>query len=220
MAKLNIKSKDGCKRLLALFAVIIFLSSLFAQLISTDFGKVKVENISIDARGALLSGDLYYPAGTSTQDKLPCVIVAHGGAISHTCMRGISEELARRGYVVLNVSAYGAGVSEQPPYDEIGVGKDEYSVMATPAGMLDVLAFARTLEFVDQTRVGMTGHSMGSIRTGACAVADCGYFTLNDLLINILYEEFGQTFSAEEIYDDANALAADAVMTKGKVMAE
>ena len=36
-----------------------------------------------------------------------------------------------------------------------------------------------------------------------------GYYTLNDILINVLYEEFGQKFTEDEITQDAVALAEE-----------
>ena len=46
-------------------------------------------------------------------------------------------------------------------------------------------------------------------RSSSAAIADCGYYTLNDRLINILYDVFGQSFTADEITQDANQLAAE-----------
>ena len=75
--------------------------------------------------------------------------------------------------------------------------------------MLDALEFIRSLNFVDQTRIGMVGHSLGSIRIAYAAMDDCGYYTLNDRLINVLHDTFGQTFTPAEIDQDADALAAE-----------
>ena len=38
---------------------------------------------------------------------------------------------------------------------------------------------------------------------------DCGYLTFNDIMINVLYESFGQEFTEDEIIMDADQLAAD-----------
>ena len=124
-------------------------------------------------------------------------------------MKGIAEEIARRGYVVLNVDAYGYGMSEMPVNDDSGQDKDNFDSKLTPGGMLDALNFVRTLEFVDQTRIGMAGHSAGSRRTASAAMIDCGYLTLNDLLMNVLYDDFGQEFTEEEIKMNADELAKD-----------
>ena len=222
MKTFTLKTKSGCNRLLALFIVLILVSSFFAQLVQTDGGKIKIEPIMIDARGAELSAELYYPAGTTGDNKYPAVIVNHGGGCIYGTMKNTAEELARRGFVVLNVSAYGSGLSAQPDYDDAGQGingfyqslravegQQSFLPTATPMGLHDALNFVRSLEMVDSERIGMMGHSMGAYRTSAAAALDCGFLTLNDTLINILYEDFGQTFTEDEIKQDADKLAKD-----------
>ena len=143
------KTSEGSRRLLALFIILILVFSLCARLVSTEGGSIKVEQVTIDARGAAINGELYYPAGVSTDDSLPAVIVTHGGGCTYGVTRGIALELARRGFVVFNVSAYGTGLSEMPVSDENGMGAESYNGMETPVGLLDCLNFVRTLKFVD-----------------------------------------------------------------------
>ena len=207
--RLTLKTRDGSARLLALFLILVLLFSFCARLIQADWGKVKISRVTIDSRGATIDADLYYPAGTNDKNKLPAVLVAHGGGVEKGVAKGVADELARRGFVVLNVNAYGVALSEQPPYDEAGQGIDGFSNMLTPSGMLDALNFVRTLKFVDQERIGLTGHSMGSRRTGRVGIMDCGYLTINDMMFNFMYEELGQTFTEEEITQDPSALAAE-----------
>ncbi len=207
MGKFTFKTRDGCRRLFVLFLVLILVSSFFARLVQTDFGKLKVERITIDARGAELDAELYYPAGTTSKDLYPGIVITHGGGCTYMTSRIWAEELARRNFVVLNVSAYGAGTSAQPDYDENDQGIETFNGDLTPMGLLDAKAFLSSLTFVDSTRIGMAGHSMGSRRTGYAAVMDCGYLSLNDRLINILADSFGETFTEEEINEDAFTLA-------------
>ena len=209
MKKLTLKTKEGCWRLLIIFLALIVLFSCAARLVSSDAGKIKVSRVTFDSRGATVTADLFYPAGTTDEDKLPAVLVGHGAGVTRGIMKGIAEEIARRGYVVLNVDAYGYGMSEMPVNDDSGQDKDNFDSKLTPGGMLDALNFVRTLEFVDQTRIGMAGHSAGSRRTASAAMIDCGYLTLNDLLINVLYDDFGQEFTEEEIKMNADELAKD-----------
>lgn len=209
MKKLTLKTKEGCWRLLIIFLALIVLFSCAARLVSSDAGKIKVSRVTFDSRGATITADLFYPAGTTDEDKLPAVLVGHGAGVTRGIMKGIAEEIARRGYVVLNVDAYGYGMSEMPVNDDSGQDKDNFDSKLTPGGMLDALNFVRTLEFVDQTRIGMAGHSAGSRRTASAAMLDCGYLTLNDLLINVLYDDFGQEFTEEEIKMNADELAKD-----------
>jgi len=216
------KTKRGCSRLLALFIALILVSSFLAQLVQTDGGSIKVESITIDARGAELNGELYYPAGTTGNDKMPCVIVNHGGGCIYGSMKNIAGELARRGFVVFNVSAYGSGLSAQPDYDDAGQGKNgffqslrvvegqqSFLPTATPMGLHDAIDFVRTLDMVDTENIGIIGHSMGAYRISAATTLDCGYLSLNDIMINVLCDAFGQSFTEEEIALDADELAAE-----------
>ena len=188
---------------------VLLIASFIAQMISTQGGKIKVESIQIDSRGAMLSADLYYPGGTNDTDSLPAILVAHGAGVTKGNMRGIAEELARRGFVVLNVNGYATGYSELPAYDERDMGVEGYDTWTTPSGMYDALNFVRTLNFVDQERIGIIGHSQGSRRAEYTTLLDNGCLTLNDIMVNVLYDTFGQTFTEDEITLNADDLAAE-----------
>lgn len=204
----SLKTKAGCWRLFLLLLTAIFVFSFCAQLITSAGGRIKVQKITLDARGATLEGDLYYPAGANEHDKLPAVVVVHGGGVNKGNYKGIAEELARREFVVFNINAYATSGSEMPHADENGQGEDLYIAFSTTGGVLDAVNFLRSLQFVDQTRVGVAGHSMGSMKTEYAAMLDCTYYTFNDLMVNVLYDTFGQTFTAEEILQNADELAA------------
>lgn len=197
--KFSFKSPDGCKRILALCLILILLGSGFARLIHCDFGRVKIEQFKIDARGATIDGEMFYPAGTNSDDKLPCIVFMPGTASTFSTVRNFCIESARRGYVALAVSGYSIGLSEQPMNDELGPGS---------FGQYDVLEYARSMTFIDQTRIGLAGHSMGGGSTSMLVAKDCGYFSYNDQLINLLCDEFDQTFTREEIDQNAGELAA------------
>lgn len=205
--RFTLRTREGSARILAICLCLVLLFSFVARMIQSDNARIKVSRVTIDSRGATLDADLYYPSGTTDRDKLPAVLVAHGGGVEKGVVKGVADELARRGFVVLNVNAYCVGLSEQPAYDDGDQGIEGFNNMVTPSGMLDALNFVRTLKFVDQERIGLTGHSMGSRRTARVGMLDCGYLSLNDQLINFLYEEFGQTFTREEIDQDATELA-------------
>jgi len=205
----TLKTKEGSWRILALFFAIILISAFLGRIIQSDFGKVKVEQVVFDSRGAEMYAELYYPAGTSTKDSLPAIVVNHGGGCNSGIIKGIAVELARRGFVVLVDDAYGAGLSTMPKYDATGNGIDGFNFMATECGVYDALQYVKSLEFVDSTRVGMIGHSTGAGRTANAAIMENGYFSFNDIMINVLYDEFGQKFTQEEINFDADTLAAE-----------
>jgi len=194
---------------MAILLAIIFVCSICAHLVTTSGARVKVERVRFDARGAMMDGELFYPYGTNDDDNLPAVIVTHGAGVNSGNMKNFATELARRGFVVLNVTAYGAGLSEFPAKDEIGMGEENYNARATPGGLLDTVNFVRTLKFVDQTRIGIMGHSQGSRRVSFASSLDCGYLTFNDIMINVMYETFGIQFTEDEISQDADKLAEE-----------
>jgi len=205
----TLKTKEGSWRILALFFAIILVSAFLGRIIQSDFGTVKVEQVVFDSRGAEMYAELYYPAGTSTKDSLPAIVVNHGGGCNSGIIKGIAVELARRGFVVLVDDAYGAGLSTMPKYDATGNGIDGFNFMATECGVYDALQYVKSLEFVDTTRVGMIGHSTGAGRTANAAIMENGYYSFNDIMINVLYDEFGQKFAQDEINLDADTLAAE-----------
>ncbi|MBQ3211834.1 MAG: hypothetical protein IJB09_10105 [Oscillospiraceae bacterium] len=208
--KFTLHTKSGSARLFAACVAIILIFSFIACIFSSNGFTVKIEHITTDARGATLNGELYYPAATSDEDKLPAVIVAHGGGCAYGVVRGLAEELARRGFVVFNVSAYGSGLSEQPIFDESDEGINGVSGRGTAAhGLKDSIDFVKSLKFVDTTRIGITGHSAGSRRSNYAVDLDCGRLSYNDQMINILCDTFSQSFTREEIDMDADALAAE-----------
>ena len=194
--KWTFNTEGGCKRLLAVLLVIITLSSFFAYMIASDWGKVKVNEISFDSRGSVMKATLYTPRIVKAGEKLPAVLVTHGISCTNDSVNGIAEELARRGFVALSVSAYGAGASETSN------GSDP------TGGIYDALKYMRTLQYIDPARIGLVGHSQGSQRVAATVDMDCSRYTLNDMMINALHDTFGQKFTLDEISQDADKLAA------------
>ena len=221
----SLQTRSGCKKMIWLFICLILLFSFAASMIASSSGKVSITNVKFDARGAIQDADLYMPVGTNSHSSLPCVILSHGGGCTKDTMSGYASELARRGFVVLNVSSYGSGLSEQPMYDEdeIGAtlietdidvrdsstveGQANASIAVKAQGMFDAINYVRTLTFVDQTNIVIAGHSQGGYRVCYAALHDCPFLSLNDAMINFMNEEFGIAFKEEEIGMDAAELA-------------
>lgn len=207
--KFSLKTKEGSKALLTLLLVITLVFGFVGILFESDFCKVKTEQISIDYRGGKLTGELLYPYGTNSHDSLPAIIVAHGGTNTFGVAKNFSNEFARRGFVVFAFSAYGQGHSEHSGYDDGEQGLDGYNNRATPAGFLDAYNYVKSISFVDETRIGVIGHSMGAYRADQMLLQTANYLTLNDIMINVMFDELGIDFTKDEIYEDAAALAAE-----------
>jgi pimeloyl-ACP methyl ester carboxylesterase len=99
----------------------------------------------IDADGANIHSTLQRPVYATAADPLPGVVVIHGSLQNKEWLMAFGIELARRGFVVLTIDANGHGNSDP---GEGGAG----------TAALEYLA---GLDFVDESEMGLIGHSMG-----------------------------------------------------------
>lgn len=175
------------KRTLIFFAIALalcLLGSLGASLVQSGFGSVDVKNYNnqtmaeiiaaIDANNAAGGKDIKATFTTSTTDKMtykvlipdtataenpaPAVVIMHGGLSNKDTTAPIFIELARRGFVVV-------------AFDAMGHGKTDKSVDAlthNTMGMEAMVELAMSMPCVDETQVGVTGHSWGN--NGSAAV--------------------------------------------------
>lgn len=189
----------------AICAVLLF--SFLAQAVTTRGFKINKSYITVDVRGADIGMELYKPTDVDSSAKLPCVILAHGGSESLATTSLMAWELARRGFVVLAANMYGAGTSEQPVINDSGQAPGKYT-RDCALGYYDVLQYARGLAYVDQTRLGMWGHSQGYLNESAAILLDGGYYTMNDRMLNVLHDGFGLEISEKQVSQKADDIAA------------
>jgi dipeptidyl aminopeptidase/acylaminoacyl peptidase len=109
---------------------------------------VKVENVKFPSAGNTLLGRIYIPEGRA---KKPAVAICHGYP-GNTKNMDLAEELALNGIVTLIFYYQGAWGS---------TGK--FSFMSLETGAQDAVAYLRTLKYVDQKRIGLVSHSMGTL---------------------------------------------------------
>ncbi len=134
-------------RYLVLFlSVIVLLSgTALAAAVQNSFGTVNVTEVDFQAAdGSNIHSTLQTPIYASSSNKLPGVVVIHGSLQSKEWLMAFGIELARRGFVVLTIDANGHGNSDS------GTGSG--------AAALDYIA---SLDYVDNTQIGIVGHSMG-----------------------------------------------------------
>ncbi len=207
----SFKTTSGSLRFLALFVALIIVFSLLAQVITTSCYKINISDVVINVRGADLHMELYYPADADNNSNLPCILLTHGGSEPLSADSMMAWEMARRGFVVLNISAYGAGLSDQPQIVEDGTtGMDgaRWNRGAT-MGMWDAYQYALSMDIVDPTRICCWAHSTGRHLFTKVVTYYGQNLTLNDRLINVLYNDFGIEFTEEEITQDADQFAKE-----------
>lgn len=202
------KTAEGSLRLLALFVALIVLLSFAAQALITGGYKVQISDIVINVRGADLHFEMYAPTGADNNSNYPCIIMTHGGSEPLSADSLMAWEFARRGFVVLNVSAYGAGMSDQANITEDGYTENNFW-RGGAMGIGDVYNYALNMDIVDPTRICAWGHSTGMFLIGSTLKWSGQYLTLNDRLINVMYNELGVQFTEDEISRDADEMAKE-----------
>ena len=148
---LNHRARSSLHVLICLLLIII--GAVGSSLAQRDGGKVNVQGLMIPGKdGTLVSADLFRPDTATEKNKAPMVIVSPGFQRTKETQISYSMELARRGYVTLVVDPYNQGEStSQPPTN------DDPSIK--PA--IDYVSRTTTLNYVDKSRIGITGHSAG-----------------------------------------------------------
>ena len=151
-------------------------SQVAAETGGADAG-IESRQIDIWSDGTRLAGDLWYPRGLQSGDKLPAVILCHGwgGTRSHF-NRAYAPEFAKAGYVVLTFDYRGWGDSDSRLVAEKKMARpDEHGMITVRARAIRELVdpFDQTediihcIDFlagepgVDSSRIGLWGTSFG-----------------------------------------------------------
>lgn len=144
------------RRLLACIAVVL-AASFLASRIQNSWDEVRVTGIKLPAQnGQWIVADLYRPLSATKEKPAPLVIVVPGFQRSKETHANIAIELARRGIVVINIDPYAQG-SSSSSLDRRSATNEGYGMFA----IIDYVANTGILNYVDKTRIGVTGHSAG-----------------------------------------------------------
>lgn len=211
---MKLQSKKRNAIIIALCLVVIIIAGLVNVGISTNWGRVVVKEVIISPYGSDLAATMYIPKSALKTDdkgnflnKFPAIIVCAGFTNSRTFLDNVAIELSRAGFVVMNIDQYGHHKSEATHIRGYGVEPTPMSD-TSQIGTLDAYAYLRTLGFVDQTRIGATGHSLGAGAAGNLAVNTAGFYTLQDRLLMMLNDLFGVEITREDVAaQNADALA-------------
>ncbi|MCR4586989.1 MAG: alpha/beta fold hydrolase [Lachnospiraceae bacterium] len=169
--------KQKAVKVLCVALCLMLLSSIFAMLCNTGFGKTKVSRISFDTATGTLSGLLYMPKDASPANPKPTVIVTHGYLNSAEMQDANAIELSRRGYVVLALDMYDHGHSKANA--EAYTGTDFFGLWSTfwIHSMYDAVQYMYDQDYVLKDAagngiIGVTGHSMGGFSSTMALALD------------------------------------------------
>ncbi|MFX0022332.1 MAG: alpha/beta hydrolase [Candidatus Hermodarchaeota archaeon] len=136
---------------------LVFFSGAMAFGFQTNFGAIDVQRVEIFDEATFFSdgtnkivGRLYRPRSATGSSPAPGVIGLHGYNNDKDVMRPAALELARVGIVVLTI-------------DEIGHGDSGGELNWYIQGSSAAYDWLQSLAFVDETKMGIYGHSMGYI---------------------------------------------------------
>ena len=127
-----------------------------ASLVQRDWGRVEVTNVVYENyNGIPIRAKLLRPVGATKDNPMPGVVYIHAYQNNRETGDAYCIELARRGFVVLNIDAIGRGNSGMPNRPEAPDFDRTY-------GGLTSLKCLRSLPFVNRDSVGLAGHSLGA----------------------------------------------------------
>ncbi|MEJ2486625.1 MAG: alpha/beta hydrolase [Anaerolineales bacterium] len=135
--------------------LVMFAAAVLASQVQTNFGRVEVSNVFYEnASGISIWAKLFRPVLATEEAPAPGIVYIHGYQNNRETSDAYCIELARRGFVVLNVDAIGRGNSGEP----LALDDPEFD---DTFGGLASLDYLENLPFVNPEAVGMMGHSIG-----------------------------------------------------------
>ena len=157
------KTKKTAQIILCISLALMLLCGIVVNAVQTSGGKVAMRELTIEPdSGYTMSAYLLVPKTATAENPAPAIVTSHGYLNNKEMTDANYVELARRGFVVLAI--------DQPDHGDSDVTPD-FFILAPDGVYQGVLALSR-MPFVDTSRIGVTGHSMGSWSVNAAIQAD------------------------------------------------
>jgi hypothetical protein len=151
---------------LIVLLAILLAAVILASKVQQDFGRVRVSNLTFENfNGIPVRAKLLEPLGATPSNPAPGVVYIHGYQNNRETSDAYAIEMARRGFVVLEIDAIGRGNSgnpgdlEDPDFDPTFGGHTSFEVL-------------KSLPSVDAQAVGLMGHSLGAEMVYTIALDD------------------------------------------------
>jgi dienelactone hydrolase len=161
----QVSTKKAWIALLIALVILIAAEAIAAQ-IQQDFGRVEVSNVKYENfNGIPIRAKLLKPVEVSPENPAPGIVYIHGYQNNRETSDAYAIELARRGFVVLEIDAIGRGNSgnpndpDAPDYDPTFGGRSSFE-------------YLKALPYVNAEAVGLMGHSLGAEMAYTIALDD------------------------------------------------
>jgi len=146
--------------------VILLGAVVIASMAQRSFGRVEVTNVAYyNVNGIRVRAKLLRPVDASQTNPMPGIVYIHGYQNNRETSDAYCVELARRGFVILEIDAIGRGNSgipgdlNDPNFDPTYGGKRS-------------VQYLKSLPFVDTKKIGLMGHSLGAEMVYTIALND------------------------------------------------
>ena len=160
-------SNRNNRLLLALVAFVI-VAAFVSSRIQNAGGDVRVQGITIPTQnGQWVAADLFRPVSATAENPAPLVVVVPGFQRSREALANTAIELSRRGIVAISIDPYAQGRSSTSTSRRAAT-TEGYGSFA----VIDYVASSENLNYVDKSRLAITGHSAG----GNAAIRGANYF--------------------------------------------
>ena len=163
------QKKKTAKIWLFVSVVLLLISMVGASLVQTSGGGVDMRRIVFETNltypferiSGHITGWLFVPDTATFDNPAPAVVVTHG-MFNNRAMQDLNfVELSRRGFVVFAMDMLSHGDSSLAP-----------SGAAVQRSMDQAVQMIARLNYVDSTRIGITGHSMGGMASNNAVILD------------------------------------------------
>ena len=157
------KSKTRKTAIILCISIILMLVSAVATMvIQTGGGSITIKELHWETDGGFaMDGWLFIPDGATAENPAPGIVTSHGMYNNKGMQDANFVELARRGYVVL--------AQDMPSHGE---SDNVNNVGLVTSGLYQSVKVLADLPYVDKSRIGITGHSMGGMSCNAAIELD------------------------------------------------
>ncbi|MDR2378298.1 MAG: prolyl oligopeptidase family serine peptidase [Bifidobacteriaceae bacterium] len=169
------------------------VSAVGVGLVKSQFGAVTVKELRWETpSGHLQAAQLLIPKTATSQNPAPGIVSAHGWSDNRELQGPFYIELARRGYVVLNIDTYSHGDSDDLPNGEWWTDDNGAN------GVYDGVKLLASLPYVDASQIGVEGHSNGAY---ACNIAvKLDNKAAEPLIAAVLLQNNDPWYTGQEVY--------------------